>query len=104
MKAPWHCRGPADEQDIELLGIGSQPTSTGAGIDGLLPMTPRQMPIPAKELAILKKEFYSFGGPGHRAGLSPGVDGYGNPIISVRERGEAILKANLLQARRKTRN
>jgi hypothetical protein len=92
------------EQDAELLGLGSEPFFNRRRIDGLLAMTPRQMPIPAKELAILKKEFYSFGGPDNPAGLAPPVDDNGNPIVSVRERGEAILKANLLQARRHHRN
>ncbi|HEU5219441.1 MAG TPA: hypothetical protein VFU23_12350 [Gemmatimonadales bacterium] len=88
------------EQDVELLGLGSEPYFNRRRIDGLLAMTPRQMPIPAKELAILKKEFYSFGGPGNPAGLAPPVDDNGMPIVSVRERGEALVKANLLAARR----
>ncbi len=92
------------EQDIELLGMGSEPFFNRRRIDGLLAMTPRQMPIPAKELDVLKKEFYSFGGPGNPAGLAPGVDDNGVPIISVRERGEALLKAALQQARRHRRD
>jgi hypothetical protein len=88
------------EQDIELLGLGSEPYFDRRRIDGLLAMTPRQLPIPAKELAILKKEFYSFGGPANPAGLAPGVDDNGMPIIGVRARGEAIIKANLQMARR----
>ncbi len=91
------------EQDIELLGIGGSPFYNRRRIDGLLAMTPRQMPIPAKELAILKKELYSFGGPGNPTGLAPGVDDTGAPIISARQRGEAIVRAQLVQARRRHR-
>ncbi|HEU5219023.1 MAG TPA: hypothetical protein VFU23_10200, partial [Gemmatimonadales bacterium] len=91
------------EQDIELLGIGASPFYNRRRIDGLLAMTPRQMPIPAKELAILKKEFYSFGGPGNPAGLAPPVDNNGMPIISARERGERIIKDQLTQYRTRHR-
>lgn len=31
--------------------------------DGLCAGTPRQMPVPAKELLVLVKEIYSYGGP-----------------------------------------
>lgn len=31
-------------------------------IQGLLPGTPREMPVPAKELAIKAESFYTFGG------------------------------------------
>ena len=36
-----------------------------AYVDGLIPGTPRQMPVPAKELDVLLKEIYTFGGPSH---------------------------------------
>ena len=92
------------EQDIELLGMGSEGFFNRRRIDGLKAMTPRQMPIPAKELDVLKREFYSFGGPDNPAGLAPGVDDNGSPIVGVRQRGEAIIKAALLQARRHRRD
>ena len=31
--------------------------------DGLVVNTPRQMPVPAKELTLLQRALYSFGGP-----------------------------------------
>ena len=41
------------EQDIELLGIGGTIYYNHRRIDKLAAMTPRQMPIPAKELGLL---------------------------------------------------
>jgi hypothetical protein len=69
------------EQVIEFMGQGSDPffikrrtgtagaDSSGQGVmyvwdDGLIQGTPRQMPVPAKELQILLKEIYTYGGPG----------------------------------------
>lgn len=37
-------------------------------IQGLLPGTAREMPVPAKELALKNEAFYSFGGPGAAKG------------------------------------
>jgi hypothetical protein len=62
------------EQEIEFMGQGVDPffikrrTGTPATlycvtVDGLCRGTPRQMPVPAKELLILVKEIYSYGGP-----------------------------------------
>jgi hypothetical protein len=50
------------EQDIELLGLASTPFFNRRRIDGLQPMTPREMPVPAKELGVLRQELYTFGG------------------------------------------
>ena len=50
------------EQDIELLGLASVPFYNRRRIDGLQPMTPREMPVPAKELGVLRQELYTFGG------------------------------------------
>jgi len=104
------------ENDIELLGTGPSPfynrrreTPEGwtlaqacPGNICLWPDTPRQMPIPAKELSVLKKELYSFGGPGV-PDLSPiGVQS-GENIWSARQIGEALRKAELQQARSRHR-
>lgn len=54
------------ENEIELLGLGPssyyfrRKIATG----GLLPGTPREMPVPAKELAVKNEAFYTFGGSG----------------------------------------
>ena len=67
------------EQEIEFMGQGTDPffnrrrsgyNAAAAGgrpqyTDGLIVNTPRQMPVPAKELDVLLKEIYTFGGPGH---------------------------------------
>jgi hypothetical protein len=50
------------EQDIELIGLGDQVYFNQRRIDGLEPLTPRQMPVPAKELQVLGKALYTFGG------------------------------------------
>jgi len=65
------------EQEIEFMGQGIDPflnrrrsgynaPATGGRfpyVDGLIPGTPRHMPVPAKELDILTRAVYSFGGP-----------------------------------------
>lgn len=50
------------EQDIELMGLGDAVFFNRRRIDGLEPLTPRQMPVPAKELQVLQKPLYTFGG------------------------------------------
>jgi hypothetical protein len=50
------------EQDIELIGLGDAVFFNRRRIDGLEPLTPRQMPVPAKELQVLGKTLYTFGG------------------------------------------
>jgi hypothetical protein len=71
LKAAWY------EQEIEILGMGAGPyynrrrqtpsgwtkTQPCPGTFCLWEGTPRQMPMPARELLVLKKELYSFGGP-----------------------------------------
>jgi hypothetical protein len=50
------------EQDIELMGLGDAVFFNRRRIDALEPLTPRQMPVPAKELQVLGKPLYTFGG------------------------------------------
>ena len=50
------------EQDIELMGLGDAVFFNRRRIDGLEPLTPRQMPVPAKELQVLRKALYTYGG------------------------------------------
>lgn len=47
------------EQEIEFMGQGTSPYFNRRRIDGLLASTPRQMPVPAKEMDILLREAYS---------------------------------------------
>jgi len=51
------------EQEIEFMGQGATPFFNRRRVDGLLPGTPRHMPVPAKELDVLRRELYTFGGP-----------------------------------------
>ena len=83
------------ENMIELLGIGSTPFYNRRRNDELWPMTPRHMPIPAKELSVLKKELYSFGGPTNPEGLAPSLSVSGRSIPSARKIGDALLKQQL---------
>jgi hypothetical protein len=53
----------AYEQEIEFMGQGATPYFNRRRVDGLLSGTPRQMPVPAKELAVLTRAVYTFGGP-----------------------------------------
>jgi hypothetical protein len=53
------------EQEVELLGLGAAPFYQRRRVTGgLLVGTPREMPVPAKELAVKNQEFYTFGGTG----------------------------------------
>lgn len=51
------------EQEIELMDLGAAIFYNRRRIDGLQPFTPRQMPIPYKELGRLSRELYTYGGP-----------------------------------------
>jgi len=76
------------EQEIEFMGQGVTPffnrrrsgyTAAAAGgrppyQDGLVVNTPRQMPVPAKELTLLSRANYTFGGPS-APDMSPPADG-----------------------------
>ncbi len=50
------------EQDVELLGMGPIPQMNRRRIDALLPGTPHEMPVPAKELGVFGQALYSWGG------------------------------------------
>ncbi|MGH7562696.1 MAG: hypothetical protein ACRENB_16940 [Gemmatimonadales bacterium] len=91
------------EQDIELLGIGASPYYNRRRIDGLQAMTPRHMPVPAKELLILRLELYSFGGPGNPAGLAPPTTPDGRVVRTVRQQWAEIMAHEKQQARSRSR-
>ncbi len=91
------------EQDIELAGISAAPFYNRRRIDGLWPMTPRQMPVPAKELQILQRELYTFGGPDN-PDAAPGVDGSNAQVRNVRQIFDDMMAYSKLQAKRNRRN
>ena len=52
------------EMEIELLGLGPAPFYWRRRTDGLLDGTPREMPVPAKELGVKGQALYTWGGTG----------------------------------------
>ena len=52
------------ENEIELLGLGAAPYYWRRRTDGLLEGTPREMPVPAKELGVKGEALYTWGGTG----------------------------------------
>jgi hypothetical protein len=89
------------EQEIEFMGQGPTPffnrrrsgynAPAGGGrpayVDGLIVGTPRHMPVPAKELEVLVREIYTFGGPSDPE-LAPIANGEGGTRSGVRSVGE----------------
>jgi hypothetical protein len=56
------------EQDVELPGSNTAPFYNQRRIDKLEPLTPHEMPVPAKELGVLKQSLYTCGGAAHPDG------------------------------------
>ena len=54
----------AYEMEIELLGLGAAPYYWRRRTDGLIAGTPRDMPVPAKELGVKGEALYTWGGSG----------------------------------------
>jgi len=50
------------EMEIELLGLGAAPFYYRRRVDGLVTGTPREMPVPAKELGVFGQALYTWGG------------------------------------------
>jgi hypothetical protein len=91
------------EQDIELLGIGGTIYYNHRRTDKLAAMTPRQMPIPAKELGLLALELYSFGGPNNPSGVSAGITSRPAGVRSVKDIWADMEKASRAEARARIR-
>ncbi len=70
------------EQEIEFMGQGPTTFFNRRRIDGLQAMTPRHMPVPAKEMDVLVREIYTFGGPGF-PDMSAGSEAGGRRVRSV---------------------
>jgi starch-binding outer membrane protein, SusD/RagB family len=51
------------ENEVELLGLGAASYYWIRRTDRLLEGTPREMPVPAKELGVRGEQFYTWGGP-----------------------------------------
>ncbi|MES3033189.1 MAG: hypothetical protein V4813_04265 [Gemmatimonadota bacterium] len=52
------------ENEIELMGLGAAPYYWRRRTDGLIEGTPREMPVPAKELGVKGEALYTWGGTG----------------------------------------
>ncbi len=50
------------EQDVELPGSNAAPYYNQRRLDKLEPLTPHEMPVPAKELGVLQLPLYTWGG------------------------------------------
>lgn len=73
------------EQEIEFMGQGATPFFNRRRVDGLITGTPRQMPVPAKELDVLLREVYTFGGAGKPDMSVVAGSAGGSSVRSVRE-------------------
>lgn len=107
------------EQEVEEMGQGESPfinrrreTPSGWAVGApdpyqvacpailcLWPGTPRQMPVPAKELNVLQQELYSFGGP-DLPEFSPSYVG-GQAVFSARQLATALQQASLQQMKKR---
>jgi hypothetical protein len=59
------------ENEVELLGLGAASYYWRRRTDGLLEGTPREMPVPAKELGVRGEALYTWGGPGPANSATP---------------------------------
>jgi hypothetical protein len=71
------------EQEIEFMGQGTDPLFNRRRSGTLIAGTPRQMPVPAKELDVLLREVYTFGGPS-----APDMSASSNGGARIRSVGE----------------
>ena len=77
------------EQEVEFMGQGATAFFNRRRVDGLLTGTPRQMPVPAKELDVLSRARYTFGGPSN-PDMSAGAERTVSSRETVRQRYEEI--------------
>src|SRR3989441_9650942 len=59
------------EQDVELPGSNIAPFFNQRRIDNLEPLTPHEMPVPAKQLNALQLPTYTWGGASNPPNSSP---------------------------------
>ncbi|MEO8451437.1 MAG: hypothetical protein ABI647_16710 [Gemmatimonadota bacterium] len=92
------------EDEIEMMGLHASPYYNQRRKDGgLHANTPRQMPIPAKELQVLAKELYTFGGPG-KPDAAPAAAGGVGRIRNVREIWSELVTQSQVEAARRKRH
>jgi hypothetical protein len=88
------------EQEIEFMGQGPTPFFNRRRIDMLQTGTPRHLPVPAKELDVLVREVYTFGGPPPAPDMSVIGSGPGGVGGERRVRSVGEIWKNLLALRR----
>ena len=59
------------EMELELLGLGASSYYWRRRTDSLLPGTPHEMPVPAKELGVKGEALYTWGGTGPKESTVP---------------------------------
>jgi len=80
------------EQEIEFMGQGPTSFFNRRRIDGLRTDTPRQMPVPARELGVLSRATYTFGGPGKPDMAAPVSGGIRRETVGARFRAIQEMK------------
>jgi hypothetical protein len=91
------------EQEIEFMGQGPTPFFNRRRVDGLILGTPRHMPVPAKEMDVLLRSVYTFGGPSApdmASRTGGGVDDGRNARKTVRQIWEEYLAVQRAMSRR----
>jgi hypothetical protein len=98
----FHTSGGADFYFRRRLTSSAQ-VALPEAYNRLWPDTPRHMPVPAKDLLLLRKELYSFGGPNNPGGVAPEAEIGGERVKNVREIYAEMEKAGraALRARRR---
>jgi starch-binding outer membrane protein, SusD/RagB family len=59
------------ELEVELLGVGASPYYLQRRLGALIPGTPHEMPVPAKELGVFAQPLYTWGGTGAASSPTP---------------------------------
>jgi hypothetical protein len=93
------------EQEIEFMGQGPTPFFNRRRVDGLILGTPRHMPVPAKEMDVLLRSVYTFGGPSApdmASGTGEGADGGRNVRKTVRQIWEEFSAMQRAMSRRRS--
>ena len=102
------------EQEVELFSVApaayynrrrvtsSAQVALPEAYNRMWPDTPRQMPVPAKDLQLLRAEIYSFGGPTNPGGAAPGAESLGK-VRSVRDIWAEIERDNRIKLKGRRR-
>jgi len=91
------------EQDVELPGSnGFAPYFNQRRIDHLEPLTPHEMPVPAKELGVLQKPLYTWGGASNPTNSNPTAPAPGVAaalVLNAQQRWAALEQQMLTRVR-----